>query len=300
MCGIFGFQLRDSAVEEWQVRVLAGTLGVLNDNRGGHSWGIVSVKGTVEVKKGLGELAKSLTAAEIACGLAVMGHTRYASTGEVTIQNAHPFDVGTIIGAHNGIVGNHKELNERYQRTCAVDSEHIFLHLKENRSLAELEVWGAIQLVKPDQPESFYVGRFPSGDLAICGVGESAESARGVVWSSDRQHLLTALRVAGIPFFEYQVDPTELYEVSDGQLHRGKRVLKTTARRSFIDRPRHPKMSSTHTQATGGLYDDWLDWGEDDGTTYDEECEMCAQPTERLITVGETRMCRECLDRWAE
>lgn len=314
MCGIFGFQLHADAMEDWQVKVLAGTLGMLNDERGGHSWGLVTVGDSIQVDKGLGELAENRTAAEIAKGLAVMGHTRYASTGEVTIKNAHPFELGSLIGAHNGIVANHQELNVRHQRTCEVDSEHIFLHLQERKPLEELEVWGAIQLVKVEQPHSFFVGRFSSGDLAICGIGD-AEASKGVVWSSDRRHLFAALRLAGVTFFEYRVDPTELYEIENGRLWRGEKILKTTAPRYFLDQPRHPKMSSTGTKTkgtgNGGRYDDWMTWGNDD----DEElsgyagygeyetadaCEMCGVEASHLVTVSEVRFCRDCLDRWGD
>lgn len=37
-----------------------------------------------------------------------LGHTRKKTRGKVTLKNAHPFDVGNIIGTHNGTIYNYK------------------------------------------------------------------------------------------------------------------------------------------------------------------------------------------------
>src|SRR5690606_11388339 len=48
-----------------------------------------------------------------------MGHCRAATVGKVTKENAHPFDIGSIVGYHNGTL-----VDERYSKhPTKTDSE---------------------------------------------------------------------------------------------------------------------------------------------------------------------------------
>lgn len=76
------------------------------DARGGHSWGIgyTDTPDTLDVRHGIGAYAtgeRCLVPRLSAGGLAV-GHTRFATRGSVTLQNAHPFRHGAGAWAHNG------------------------------------------------------------------------------------------------------------------------------------------------------------------------------------------------------
>jgi len=64
----------------------------------------------------------------------LIGHNRSATVGNITRKNAHPFDMETLIGAHNGTLHNKHRLADSADYT--VDSENLFHHI-EKHSLKE-------------------------------------------------------------------------------------------------------------------------------------------------------------------
>lgn len=72
---------------------------------------------------------KALSAS--ACSV-FMGHNRAATKGGVTAANAHPYEFGHIIGAHNGTltVTSHMDLEESLGEKYDVDSQAIFAHIE--------------------------------------------------------------------------------------------------------------------------------------------------------------------------
>lgn len=61
----------------------------------------------------------------------MMGHNRFATMGEHTIENAHPFLFEHILGAHNGTLDFATVRNLHFNEKFDTDSEAIFCHLNE-------------------------------------------------------------------------------------------------------------------------------------------------------------------------
>ena len=109
MCGIFGY-IGDRNASELLVK------GLLRlEYRGYDSSGVVVKNGSLQPYKDIGkisEMASSLPPLEGTMGIA---HTRWATHGGVTKENAHPHlsNDGKVAIVHNGILQNSDFLRKR-------------------------------------------------------------------------------------------------------------------------------------------------------------------------------------------
>jgi glucosamine--fructose-6-phosphate aminotransferase (isomerizing) len=137
MCGIFGYV---GAREDAPGLVLHGLKQL--EYRGYDSWGIaVPQAGKVLVEKRTGKIGQaetSLPASQIG-----LGHTRWATHGGVTDENAHPHldCAGRLAIIHNGIVQNHADLRRELRSAghtfrSETDTE-VIAHLLEDDLAAE-------------------------------------------------------------------------------------------------------------------------------------------------------------------
>lgn len=169
MCGIAGYITKTGVKESPQVRgqrrrLLRGLL-VANEARGEDSAGIAVINGD------RGRIFKRAVPAhefvatkgfEQTLGHKhniAIAHTRLATVGVVSKQNAHPFRRGKILGIHNGSVSNYLQIDNR----VAVDSEVIFKLLDANDTLAPTfkELTGSFAIVWTDtrHPHSLFMVR---------------------------------------------------------------------------------------------------------------------------------------------
>lgn len=212
MCGIFGWHLSKAArISIAQREALAASLAASNTSRGGMSWGTYSllrskagVLETPEILREVGPMDAVRGISTLGLADVVMAHTRYATKGAITKENCHPYVVGDVTLAHNGMIYNHEEMDRKHKRTCAVDSMHLAHHLAERLPFTDLEGYGAIQYVRAAEPGEVHLSRMAGGQLAICGLGGRG-APWGTAWSSDAAHLHAALSGAGVTYFPYEV-----------------------------------------------------------------------------------------------
>ncbi len=117
MCGIVGFVGRQQAAP-----ILLDGLSKL-EYRGYDSAGLAVRDGAskpelVKAKGRLKILKEKTNNGQALVGTCGIGHTRWATHGEPSETNAHPHlsDDGSVVGVHNGIIENYKELKEKLQR----------------------------------------------------------------------------------------------------------------------------------------------------------------------------------------
>ena len=185
MCGIIGY-IGSKPV----VPVLLDGLRRM-EYRGYDSAGVALVGADgIELRRSAGKLAnlESAIRTEPVDGLYGVGHTRWATHGRPTEENAHPHRdcTGRIVVVHNGIIENYLELKQELQRQghefkTETDTE-IVAHLVERemkhdglenavrRALKLMRGMFAIVLVAADDPEKIVAVR--NGPPIVVGLGQ--------------------------------------------------------------------------------------------------------------------------------
>src|SRR4051812_7439558 len=130
MCGIVGY-----VGDEECTTLLVDGLRKL-EYRGYDSAGVAVLgKEGLSVVRSKGKLAnlEKKLLEQLPRGMTGIGHTRWATHGKPSDENAHPHKAGPISVVHNGIIENHVELRARLQAagrlfTSETDTE-IVAHL---------------------------------------------------------------------------------------------------------------------------------------------------------------------------
>jgi glucosamine--fructose-6-phosphate aminotransferase (isomerizing) len=188
MCGIVGYVGNQDAVP-----ILLSGLSKL-EYRGYDSAGVAVQRGEkIEIRRSVGKLInlqKSLEQKQVAgtCGI---GHTRWATHGKPSEQNAHPHRSESCVLVHNGIIENYVDLKQRlvkdgYRFQSETDTEvvaHLIDKQMKNNGLrladavraAAKEIRGsyAITVISEREPGMLVAAR--SGCPLV--IGRTAEAA---------------------------------------------------------------------------------------------------------------------------
>ena len=192
MCGIVGFTGCHQAAP-----ILLDGLSKL-EYRGYDSAGIAvrDGEGETEVIKAKGRLkvlSEKTNDGESVPGTCGIGHTRWATHGEPSENNAHPHvsDDGNIVAVHNGIIENYQELKDKllrkgyafYSETdteVAVKLVDYYYKKYEgtpvdaiNHAMVRIRGSYALAIMFKDYPEEIYVARKDSPMILGVSDGES-------------------------------------------------------------------------------------------------------------------------------
>lgn len=202
MCGIIGFTGNEQALP----KLMAGLAAL--EYRGYDSAGVAYfADGELHAQKARGRLSNLAGRLEKIAGEGItagIGHTRWATHGEVSDANSHPHGNGNVYGVHNGIIENYNELSaylsgEGYTFTSDTDTERAILlidHLYSRtgdpvRAMQEAaeRITGsfAFGILFRDRPDTIYAMRRDSPLLA-------AVSAAGMFIASDISAVLRYTR----------------------------------------------------------------------------------------------------------
>ncbi|HWP34180.1 MAG TPA: glutamine--fructose-6-phosphate transaminase (isomerizing) [Thermodesulfobacteriota bacterium] len=184
MCGIVGYLGPQDAA-----RVILDGLRRL-EYRGYDSAGLAVVhNGRLEIRRRAGKLANLAEALREApvTGRLGIGHTRWATHGRPTEENAHPHRdcTGQLVVIHNGIIENYLSLKRRLQgegHTFVTETDtEVISHLVESHyrgsleaavraALAEVQGAYALVLLHAREPETIIAARY--GPPLVVGHGD--------------------------------------------------------------------------------------------------------------------------------
>ena len=185
MCGIVGVVGNTNATD-----ILIQGLEKL-EYRGYDSAGVfLASEGKSQLVKAVGRIAELSTKAEGVEGTAGIGHTRWATHGKPTEDNAHPHrsETGRFVLVHHGVIETYLEIKEAYLaghhfkgQTDTEIAAHLIGKFAEEDGLSTLEAFKkalhiirgayAFALMDAEDPSTIYVAKNKSPLLIGLGDG---------------------------------------------------------------------------------------------------------------------------------
>ncbi len=190
MCGIIGYTGHRPAVP----LIMEGLHRL--EYRGYDSSGVCFVQNqelqVVRAEGKLKLLEDKLAGMEVSLATTGMGHTRWATHGAPTVENAHPHrsSKGNLCIIHNGIIENYQELKTEllakgFAFSSETDTEVLVNCVADERApgMTVLEAFAralrrahgayAVALLSPDEPNTVYAARHSAPLLMGIGTGEN-------------------------------------------------------------------------------------------------------------------------------
>lgn len=256
MCGIFGWQYRPNFRPNLQTRTLiADALARGNLARGKDSYGWFDTESGI-IGRGMGEITGHTK--PMAHGFSVLCHTRHATVGPKDLDNCHPFEFGSIVGAHNGGIHNHEMLNkartEAKDSFLSCDSMHLIEAISRGLdNTSKTYGWGAVEWHDAKNRKTIRLCKLSlTADLCI------AQTQHGIVWSSMKSHLEDALKGAAVKYILLEPKDNHIYDISSGCIVDSEETL-------FLGTPsettKHTVFGSTQYHRNEFDYGDMYDYG---------------------------------------
>ena len=166
MCGIVGVVGNTNATD-----ILIQGLEKL-EYRGYDSAGVfLASEGKSQLVKAVGRIAELSSKAEGVEGTAGIGHTRWATHGKPTEDNAHPHrsETGRFVLVHNGVIENYLEIKEEYLaghhfkgQTDTEIAAHLIGKFAEEDGLSTLEAFKkALHIIRGAYAFALFVAEDP-------------------------------------------------------------------------------------------------------------------------------------------
>jgi len=266
MCGIVGYiGSRDAA------SVVIGGLRRL-EYRGYDSAGVAVLyqNGAISVERAVGKLhnlEEKLGPTCVGCQVG-MGHTRWATHGGVTEQNAHPHVGmrGRVAVVHNGIIENYAALRDELQAagvmfTSETDTE-VVAHLVERELMQGADLLVAVRtilpriqgasafvFISPESPECLVTARLGNAGGIVIGQGEGEtfiasdipailEYTRDVVFLDHRQVALVTREGAQIFDLDHHPVVPKVYSIPWDPVAAEKGTYRHFMQKEIAEQPR--------------------------------------------------------------
>lgn len=251
MCGIFGYTGKSIAND----LVYQGLKRL--EYRGYDSWGIaVNNHGKIEMFKAVGEIQDKKELHQLPRTTTAIGHTRWATHGGVTVNNAHPHMASdnSFSLAQNGIVENYANLKAElekkgYKFTTQTDTEVIVKLIEESlKSTTKFQdaVKQAFKLLEGRNTIAILrtngdILAVRNGSPLVIGIAKD-----GIFLASDA--LSFAQHTSNVVF----VDDNDFVSISDGKLSI-ENILTGKTKKIEIQ-----KLQNTYSEINKGKYDHYM------------------------------------------
>lgn len=270
MCGLSGCCGDVSSKEEDAVKDLL----IFNTVRGDDSTGLAAVNRgskSISVVKEVGPFPNLFDRKKFdklfhGVNLTYIGHNRSATVGANTHKNAHPFNMGNIVGAHNGSIDYQNKNRMQDGGSFGTDSEAIFNNIEVNGiddtigKLDDSEAWALTWYNVKENTINFI--RNSKRPLVYVYVNDH----RTIFWASEYEILACALYRRGFKpegkFIWLPENKLHTWEIPDSSMKKfGDPIVRTLSGRdkdywkknqqSWFNKHKEDKDSSPFPIATG-------------------------------------------------